>query len=43
MTIVNPSHFPEKSCVVEYQEPMVMGTIISPDDFTGKIISLCQV
>ncbi|XP_026991234.1 translation factor Guf1, mitochondrial isoform X2 [Tachysurus fulvidraco] len=42
ITIVNPTQFPEKSCVVEYQEPMVLGTIISPDDFTGKIMSLCQ-
>ncbi|XP_058252697.1 translation factor Guf1, mitochondrial isoform X2 [Hemibagrus wyckioides] len=42
ITIVNPAQFPEKSCVVEYQEPMVLGTIISPDDFTGKIMSLCQ-
>ncbi|KAF4091399.1 hypothetical protein AMELA_G00036490 [Ameiurus melas] len=42
VTIVNPAQFPERSCVVEYQEPMVTGTIISPDDFTGKIMSLCQ-
>ncbi|KAM9470909.1 translation factor Guf1, mitochondrial isoform 1-T1 [Clarias gariepinus] len=42
VTIVNPTQFPERSCVVEYQEPMVIGTIISPDDFTGKIMSLCQ-
>ncbi|KAI5620662.1 translation factor GUF1, mitochondrial isoform X1 [Silurus asotus] len=42
VTIVNPTNFPEKSSVVEYLEPMVMGTIISPDDFTGKIMSLCQ-
>uniref|UniRef100_A0A671K9D9 GUF1 homolog, GTPase n=1 Tax=Sinocyclocheilus anshuiensis TaxID=1608454 RepID=A0A671K9D9_9TELE len=28
--------------VVEYLEPMVMGTIIAPDDFTGKIMTLCQ-
>ncbi|TTG17224.1 Translation factor GUF1, mitochondrial [Bagarius yarrelli] len=43
VTIVNPTQFPEKSCVEEYQEPMVLGTIISPDDYTGKIMNLCQV
>ncbi|XP_055034651.2 translation factor Guf1, mitochondrial [Misgurnus anguillicaudatus] len=42
ITIINPAQFPERSQVVEYLEPMVMGTIIAPDDFTGKIMSLCQ-
>ncbi|XP_062856478.1 translation factor Guf1, mitochondrial isoform X2 [Trichomycterus rosablanca] len=42
VTIVNPAQFPEKTQVLEYQEPMVIGTIISPDDFTGQIMSLCQ-
>ncbi|XP_017559546.1 translation factor Guf1, mitochondrial isoform X2 [Pygocentrus nattereri] len=41
VTIVNPAQFPDKSQVVEYLEPMVIGTIITPDDFTGKIMSLC--
>ncbi|XP_036423725.1 translation factor Guf1, mitochondrial [Colossoma macropomum] len=41
VTIVNPAQFPDKSQVVEYLEPMVTGTIITPDDFTGKIMSLC--
>ncbi|XDV37805.1 hypothetical protein PO909_007347 [Leuciscus waleckii] len=42
ITIINPAHFPERSLVVKYLEPMVLGTIIAPDDFTGKIMSLCQ-
>lgn len=42
ITIINPAQFPERSQVLEYLEPMVMGTIIAPDDFTGKIMSLCQ-
>ncbi|KAI4904907.1 hypothetical protein NFI96_033152 [Prochilodus magdalenae] len=41
VTIVNPAQFPDKSQVEEYLEPMVMGTVITPDDFTGKIMSLC--
>ncbi|XP_072519417.1 translation factor Guf1, mitochondrial [Salminus brasiliensis] len=41
VTIVNPAQFPDKSQVVQYLEPMVNGTIITPDEFTGKIMSLC--
>ncbi|XP_069487829.1 translation factor GUF1, mitochondrial isoform X2 [Ambystoma mexicanum] len=43
ITVVNPMEFPEKSQVSEYLEPMVLGTIITPDDHIGKIMSLCQV
>lgn len=41
ITIVNPAQFPDKSVVSEYLEPMVLGTIIAPDDFTGQIMTLC--
>uniref|UniRef100_A0A3P8Z4A5 Tr-type G domain-containing protein n=1 Tax=Esox lucius TaxID=8010 RepID=A0A3P8Z4A5_ESOLU len=41
ITIVNPAQFPDRSLVKEYLEPMVMGTIISPDDYIGKIMSVC--
>ncbi|XP_066505106.1 translation factor Guf1, mitochondrial [Hoplias malabaricus] len=41
VTIVNPAQFPDKSQVVQYMEPMVTGTVITPDEFTGKIMSLC--
>ncbi|XP_076143628.1 translation factor Guf1, mitochondrial [Alosa pseudoharengus] len=41
ITIVNPAQFPDRSMVSEYLEPMVLGTIIAPDDFTGKIMTLC--
>lgn len=41
ITIVNPAHFPDRSLVKEYLEPMVLGTIIAPDDYTGRIMSLC--
>jgi len=40
---VNPAQFPDRSVVSEYLEPMVMGTILSPDSYTGKIMSLCLV
>ncbi|XP_075705716.1 translation factor GUF1, mitochondrial [Rhinoderma darwinii] len=42
ITIVNPSEFPDKSVVNKYLEPMILGTIISPDEYLGKIMSLCQ-
>ncbi|XP_008109861.1 translation factor GUF1, mitochondrial [Anolis carolinensis] len=42
ITIINPAEFPDKSTVVEYLEPTVLGTIITPDEHIGKIISLCQ-
>ncbi|XP_056456979.1 translation factor Guf1, mitochondrial [Gadus chalcogrammus] len=41
ITIVNPAQFPERSVVSEYLEPMVVGTILTPDTFTGQIMSLC--
>jgi elongation factor 4 len=42
MDIVKPSDFPSKHQVKEYQEPMVMGTLILPDTYLGKIIQLCE-
>ncbi|KAM9741815.1 translation factor GUF1, mitochondrial isoform 3-T3 [Menidia menidia] len=34
--------FPDRSLVSEYLEPMVLGTILTPDIYTGKIMSLCS-
>ncbi|XP_045690620.1 translation factor GUF1, mitochondrial isoform X2 [Phyllostomus hastatus] len=42
ITIINPAEFPDKSKVSEYLEPVVLGTIITPDEYTGKIMMLCQ-
>ncbi|XP_054993654.1 translation factor GUF1, mitochondrial isoform X2 [Sorex araneus] len=42
ITIINPAQFPDKSKVIEYLEPVVLGTIITPDEYTGKIMTLCQ-
>ncbi|KAM4621547.1 translation factor Guf1, mitochondrial isoform 2-T2 [Polymixia lowei] len=41
ITIVNPAQFPDRSVVSEYLEPMVLGTILAPDDYTGQIMTLC--
>lgn len=43
ITIVNPAQFPDRSVVSEYLEPMVLGTILAPDSYTSKIMSLCLV
>ncbi|XP_053433588.1 translation factor GUF1, mitochondrial isoform X3 [Nycticebus coucang] len=42
ITIINPAQFPDKSKVAEYLEPVVLGTIITPDEYTGKIMMLCE-
>ncbi|XP_036748434.2 translation factor GUF1, mitochondrial isoform X2 [Manis pentadactyla] len=42
ITVINPAQFPDKSKVTEYLEPVVLGTIITPDEYTGKIMMLCQ-
>ncbi|XP_077434642.1 translation factor Guf1, mitochondrial isoform X2 [Vanacampus margaritifer] len=41
ITVVNPALFPDRSVVSEYLEPMVLGTILAPDTYTGKIMTLC--
>lgn len=43
ITIVNPAQFPDRSVVSAYLEPMVLGTILAPDTYNGKIMSLCSV
>ncbi|XP_062991422.1 translation factor GUF1, mitochondrial [Elgaria multicarinata webbii] len=42
ITIINPAEFPDKSTVIEYLEPVVLGTIITPEEYIGKIMALCQ-
>ncbi|XP_017454675.1 translation factor GUF1, mitochondrial isoform X1 [Rattus norvegicus] len=42
ITIINPAQFPDKSKVTEYLEPVVLGTVITPTEYTGKIMELCQ-
>ncbi|XP_075786603.1 translation factor GUF1, mitochondrial isoform X1 [Pelodiscus sinensis] len=42
ITIINPAEFPDKFSVSEYLEPIVLGTVITPDEYIGKIITLCQ-
>ncbi|XP_043494053.1 translation factor GUF1 homolog, mitochondrial [Polistes fuscatus] len=37
----NPIDYPDKQITEEYYEPMIIGTIITPDEYIGPIISLC--
>jgi len=42
LTITNPLHLPDPTIISEYQEPMVVSTIITPAEFLGKIMGLCS-
>lgn len=41
ITVSNPKFFPLVDHIEEFYEPTVLGTIISPSEFIGSIISLC--
>ncbi len=40
--IENPSKFPETVCIEEVLEPMIKATIITPKEYLGSILTLCQ-
>ncbi|XP_025031758.1 translation factor GUF1, mitochondrial isoform X2 [Python bivittatus] len=42
ITIINPAEFPDNSMVAEYLEPIVLGTIVTPKEYIGEILALCQ-
>lgn len=41
VSINNPAHWPDSQQIEECFEPMVIGTIITPSQYLGPIISLC--
>ncbi|CAI8034512.1 Translation factor GUF1, mitochondrial [Geodia barretti] len=42
-TFLNPAQFPEEVYTVEeFREPVVLGTLVTPDEHLGKLLSLCQ-
>ena len=43
MHIVLLLQLPDESIIVQYEEPMVLSTIITPDDYLSAIMSLIQV
>ena len=40
--ISNPTNYPDPSLIAETQEPYVNADIISPEEFVGNIMDLCQ-
>ncbi|MGO1451644.1 GTP-binding protein LepA [Brevibacterium sp. Mu109] len=40
-TVTNPSEYPEGK-IKEVHEPMVRGTILTPSDYVGAVMELCQ-
>lgn len=41
-TIENPSEFPDAGRIQEIQEPIIMATIITPKQYIGGLITLCN-
>ncbi|XP_078039644.1 translation factor waclaw [Augochlora pura] len=42
ITFNNPAHFPNSQIVTELYEPIILGTIITPETYIGEILSLCH-
>ena len=38
----NPSNMPDPSQIKKIEEPWIKATIITPDEYLGSIIKLCQ-
>jgi GTP-binding protein LepA len=38
----NPSHMPDPSQIAKIEEPWIKATIITPDEYLGSIIKICQ-
>ncbi|WP_151082761.1 translation elongation factor 4 [Nocardioides cynanchi] len=41
-TVTNPSEYPDGGKIAEVREPVVRATILSPSDYIGTIMELCQ-
>ena len=42
LTIESPSEFPDPSTIDEVLEPMINATIITPQEYLGSVLALCQ-
>ncbi|MGH3470936.1 MAG: translation elongation factor 4 [Nocardioidaceae bacterium] len=42
VTVTNPSEYPSEGKIAEVHEPVVRATILSPSDYIGPIMDLCQ-
>ncbi|KAL5470982.1 hypothetical protein EMCRGX_G029052 [Ephydatia muelleri] len=41
-TLLNPAQFPEVNKVNQFLEPVVLGTLVLPDEYLGSILQLCE-
>ncbi|CAH0393015.1 unnamed protein product [Bemisia tabaci] len=41
LEISNPAHWPEQQHIVEVQEPMVLGTLLLPEQYYNQVAKLC--
>ena len=42
LDLQNPSNMPDPSQILKIEEPWIKSTIITPDEFLGSIIKICQ-
>jgi GTP-binding protein LepA len=42
VTVDNPARMPEAGEVAEIEEPMVLATIVTPPEYVGNLMKLCQ-
>ncbi|GGL40462.1 translation elongation factor 4 [Sporolactobacillus putidus] len=42
VSVGNPSEMPERKFIAEVEEPFVKATIMTPNDYVGAIMELCQ-
>ena len=42
VTIDNPAHLPDAGRISEIQEPVMVATIMTPKDYVGNVMELCQ-
>ena len=42
MTLDNPAKLPPSSQIAEIREPMIVATILTPPDYIGSVITLCE-
>ena len=42
INLQNPSNMPDPSQIVKIEEPWIKATIITPDEYLGSIIKICQ-
>ena len=42
LTLHNPSSLPEPTLIKLIEEPWIRATVITPDEYLGSIIKMCQ-